>query len=50
MGSDVPLRVDGGAVVAEFSLAEGEEASFMFGEADPHSGDLRCPPELQKLC
>ena len=25
------------AAVAEFSLAEGEEASFVFGEADPDS-------------
>jgi GH15 family glucan-1,4-alpha-glucosidase len=48
MGSDVPLHIDGGAVEAEFSLAEGEAASFFLGEPDPHGGDLRCPPERQK--
>jgi GH15 family glucan-1,4-alpha-glucosidase len=47
LGSDVPVQIDGGAAVAEFSLQEGEEASFLFGEANPQSDDLRCPPDLQ---
>ena len=47
LGSDVPVRIEGGTAVAEFTLAEGEEASFVLGEADPHGGDLRCPPERQ---
>ena len=47
LGSDVPIRIDGTAAVAEFSLAEGEGASFVLGEGDPQSGDLRWPPERQ---
>ena len=47
LGSDVPVRIDGPAATAEFGLAEGEEASFLFGEGDPN-GDLRCPPERQR--
>ena len=33
--------------MAEFSLDEGDEASFVLGEPDPSRGDLRCPPEMQ---
>jgi GH15 family glucan-1,4-alpha-glucosidase len=33
--------------VADFSLAEGEEASFVLGEPDTNSGGLRLPPGLQ---
>ena len=47
LGSDVPVRIEGGDAVAEFTLAEGDEASFVLGEADPDGGDLRCPPERQ---
>jgi GH15 family glucan-1,4-alpha-glucosidase len=47
LGSDVPLRIDGGAAVAEFTLQQGDEVSFVLGEADPRSDDLRCPPDLQ---
>jgi GH15 family glucan-1,4-alpha-glucosidase len=48
LGSDVPVIVDDGAAVADFTLTEGEEASFVFGESDPRNSDLRCPPELQR--
>ena len=47
LGSDVPLRIEGGAAVADFSLEEGEEASFVLGEPDTNSGGLRLPPGLQ---
>ncbi len=47
LGSDVPLSLEGDAAVAEFSLDEGDEASFVLGEPDPSRGDLRCPPEMQ---
>ena len=48
LGSDLPLRIEEAAAVADFSLDEGEQASFVFGESDPHSSDLRCPPGLQQ--
>lgn len=48
LGSDVPVKIDDAAAVADFSLGEGEEANFVFGDPDPHSSDLRCPPELQQ--
>jgi GH15 family glucan-1,4-alpha-glucosidase len=48
LGSDVPVKGHGSGVVANFSLDEGEEASFVLSEADPHrTGDLRLPPRLQ---
>src|SRR5690349_20111172 len=47
LGSDVPLTIDGVAAGADFIVAEGEEATFIFGEPDPQAGDLRCAPELQ---
>jgi GH15 family glucan-1,4-alpha-glucosidase len=47
LGCDVPVRIEKGAAVADFSLSEGEEASFVFGEADPSSDDLLCPSDLQ---
>ncbi|HEY3703032.1 MAG TPA: glycoside hydrolase family 15 protein [Acidimicrobiales bacterium] len=48
LGSDVPVKGHGSGVVANFSLDEGEEASFVLSEADPHrTGDLRLPPHLQ---
>jgi GH15 family glucan-1,4-alpha-glucosidase len=34
LDSTVPLRIDGGAVTADFALAEGEEALFVLGESD----------------
>ena len=34
LDSTVPLRIDGGAVTADFTLAEGEEALFVLGESD----------------
>jgi GH15 family glucan-1,4-alpha-glucosidase len=37
LGSNVPLRIDGGAAVADFSLREGEEVSFVLGEPNPTS-------------
>jgi GH15 family glucan-1,4-alpha-glucosidase len=40
LGSEVPIGIDGNAAVADFRLDEGEEASFVFGEPDPHTGDL----------
>src|SRR4029078_11835673 len=40
LGSDVPLRIEGGAAVADISLEEGEEASFVLGEPDTNSGGL----------
>ena len=47
LGADVPIGVEDGAAVAEFTLQESEETVFVFGEPDPNSTDLRCPPELQ---
>jgi GH15 family glucan-1,4-alpha-glucosidase len=43
LGSDVPLRVEGDAVVADFTLNEGEEASFALGEPGSNDGDLALP-------
>ena len=43
LGSDVPLRIEGAAAVADFDLAQGDEVSFVFGEADPRSSDVRGP-------
>ena len=34
-GSDVPVTIDGGAAVADFTLGEGEEASFVLRRARP---------------
>jgi GH15 family glucan-1,4-alpha-glucosidase len=48
LGSDIPLSIDGRAAVAEFTLEQGQEVSFAFGEADPKSGDLRCPGDRQR--
>jgi GH15 family glucan-1,4-alpha-glucosidase len=48
LGSDVPVRVEDGAAVADFTLHQGEDASFVFGEPDPDGVDLRCPPDLQQ--
>jgi GH15 family glucan-1,4-alpha-glucosidase len=48
LGSDVPLRIEGGAAVADFSLEQGQGVSFVFGEPDPQRGDLRCPSERQR--
>ena len=48
LGSDIPVTIDGGAAVADFTLGEGEEASFVFGEPDPKTSDLRCPPDVQR--
>ena len=48
LGSDVPVKSHGRGVVANFSLDEGDEASFVLGEADGEAtGDLRLPPTLQ---
>jgi GH15 family glucan-1,4-alpha-glucosidase len=47
LGSDVPVRIEDAAAVADFSLDQGEAATFVFGESAPHNADLRCPPELQ---
>ncbi len=48
LGSDVPVRIEDAAAVADFSLGQGEAATFVFGESEPHNSDLRCPPELQQ--
>jgi GH15 family glucan-1,4-alpha-glucosidase len=47
LGCDVPVRIEGGMAVAEFTVSEGEEACFVFGEPDWESTDLRCPFDLQ---
>jgi GH15 family glucan-1,4-alpha-glucosidase len=48
LGSDVPILRQGDGVVARFSLDEGEEASFVLGEAEPSGADdLRLSPRLQ---
>ena len=47
LGSDVPVRIEDGVAIAEFSLVECEEACFAFGESERESADLRCPPDLQ---
>jgi GH15 family glucan-1,4-alpha-glucosidase len=45
LGSDVPLEIDAGAAVAEFGFDQGDEVSFVFGEADPRDGGVGCSPE-----
>jgi GH15 family glucan-1,4-alpha-glucosidase len=47
LGCEVPVRIDDGDAVADFALREGEGTSFVFGEADPNSEDLRCPSDRQ---
>ena len=47
LGSNAPLRIDAGAVVADFSLQEGDEVSFVLGEPDPDGSDLSLSPEFQ---
>jgi GH15 family glucan-1,4-alpha-glucosidase len=48
LGGDVPLKSQGGAVVARFSLDEGEEACFSLCETDPRgTDDLRIPHRVQ---
>jgi GH15 family glucan-1,4-alpha-glucosidase len=47
LGSDVPITIHDSAAAADFSVDEGEEASFVFGEPDPDRGDLRCSLEAQ---
>jgi GH15 family glucan-1,4-alpha-glucosidase len=48
LGSDVPVQIEeDGAVTADFTVGEGEAVSFVFGEPDPATSDLRCPPEIQ---
>jgi GH15 family glucan-1,4-alpha-glucosidase len=48
LGSDVPVHIEeDGAVTADFTVGEGEAVSFVFGEPDPATSDLRCPPETQ---
>ena len=48
LGCDVPLTIEGGAAVSEFSLHEGEATSFVFGEPDPLSDDVSCPPDRER--
>jgi len=47
LGSDVPVRIDGLAAVAHFTLREGDEASFAFGEPGSDVSDVRMPPDIQ---
>jgi GH15 family glucan-1,4-alpha-glucosidase len=47
LGSDVPLSVDGGSVGADFSLIQGEEVTFVLGDAAPNAIDLRCASDRQ---
>jgi GH15 family glucan-1,4-alpha-glucosidase len=47
LGSGVPVRIEDDAAVAEFALHESDAVTFVFGEADPNSADLRCPPDSQ---
>jgi GH15 family glucan-1,4-alpha-glucosidase len=47
LGSDVPIGIEDDAAVAEFTLHGTDEATFVFGEPDPSSTDLRCPPDVQ---
>jgi GH15 family glucan-1,4-alpha-glucosidase len=48
LGSDVPVRSHRSKVVADFSLDEGQEASFVLCETDPDdTDDLRLPARLQ---
>jgi len=48
LGSEVPIRIDGNAAVADFCLDEGEEASFVLGEPDPHTGELGLARDAQR--
>ncbi len=48
LGSDLPVSIDDGAAVAEFALNDGQAATFVFGDPDPRTGDLRCPSDLQR--
>ena len=44
LGFDVPVQIEDNAAIAEFSLAEGEQACFVFVEPSREIEDLRCPP------
>jgi GH15 family glucan-1,4-alpha-glucosidase len=48
LGADVPVRVEGGAAIAEFILSECEEVSFALGEADDGRDDLRLSPDRER--
>jgi GH15 family glucan-1,4-alpha-glucosidase len=47
LGSGVPLSIDAGTAVAEFTVAQGEEESFVLGEPDADSEDLSYTSEDQ---
>ncbi|HEY3673824.1 MAG TPA: glycoside hydrolase family 15 protein [Acidimicrobiia bacterium] len=45
LGSEVPLRIEGSAAVADLALEQGDEVSFVFGEADPRGSGVGCTSE-----
>lgn len=47
LGSDVPVRVEGGAAIADFTLGEREQVSFVLSEAEEDSDNLRLSPDRE---
>jgi GH15 family glucan-1,4-alpha-glucosidase len=43
LAAPVPLRLDGAGVVAEFTLGEGQKATFALRRIDPEDKTERCP-------
>jgi GH15 family glucan-1,4-alpha-glucosidase len=43
LASPIPLRRDGAGVVADFTLGEGEKATFVLRRVAPQGGPGRCP-------
>jgi GH15 family glucan-1,4-alpha-glucosidase len=43
LASPVPLARDGAGVVADFTLSEGEKATFVLRRLDPNNESVRCP-------
>jgi len=41
----VPLARDGAGVGADFTLSEGEKATFVLRRLDPNSQSMRCPSD-----
>ncbi|HEX4218941.1 MAG TPA: glycoside hydrolase family 15 protein [Acidimicrobiales bacterium] len=46
--SNLPLVIDGGAAAADFTLTEGQVASFVLGEPGSNSRDVGCSADVQE--
>ncbi|HEX6538725.1 MAG TPA: glycoside hydrolase family 15 protein [Candidatus Dormibacteraeota bacterium] len=47
LGSDVPLQIDDGAALAEFTISEGDQVSLVLSEYDSGSPGTRLAPAVQ---